>query len=387
VRRIAVLRCNALGDYLMATPALAALRHTFPQAELTVLGGVWHADFLSGRPGPVDRVLVVPRVAGLAGQSGGAPPEDALPQFLAEARAYRYDLAVQIHGGGAASNPLVRALGARWSIGLQAENATPLDATVPYRYYQSEVFRFLEVVALVGAEGPPEYPELAVSEQECDAAAQLLPGDGPWVALHAGAGDPRRRWARERFAAVADRLAAAGARPVLVGSAADQSASAAVRSHATTPVHDLTGHTDLGTLAAVLRRCAVVVANDSGPLHLARAVGPATVGLYWCGNAINAASTVRTRHRPLLSWTVHCPVCGTDTSTAGFPHRPGDGCAHRPSFLDQIPVTEVLDETLDLLDRTRTDAEQPQQPSTGHGCPPVTAVATASASRSASGPG
>jgi ADP-heptose:LPS heptosyltransferase len=362
VRRIAVLRCNALGDYLMTTPALAALRRTFPQAELTLLAGAWHADFLSGRPGPVDRVLVVPRVAGLAGQPAGAPPAAALPQFLAEARAYGYDLVVQLHGGGAASNPLVRALGTRWSIGLQAEDAAPLDATVPYRYYQSEVFRFLEVVALVGAEGPPGYPELAVSEQERDAAAALLPGAGPWVALHAGAGDPRRRWAPKRFAAVADRLAAAGARPVLVGSAADESVSAAVRSHATTPVRDLTGHTDLGTLAAVLRRCAVVVANDSGPLHLALAVGPATVGLYWCGNAINAASTVRTRHRPLLSWIVHCPVCRTDTSTAGFPHRPGNGCAHRPSFLDQIPVVEVLDEALDLLTRTRTDTWRTRQP-------------------------
>jgi len=362
VCRIAVLRCNALGDYLMATPALTALRRTFPEAELTLLGGAWHADFLSGRPGPVDRVLVVPRVAGLAGQPGGAPPESALSQFLTEARAYHYDLAVQVHGGGAASNPLVCALGARWSVGLQAENAEPLDATVPYRYYQSEVFRFLEVVALVGAQGPPEYPELAVSEQERATAAELLPGDGPWVALHAGAGDPRRRWAPERFAAVADRLAAAGVRPVLVGSGADLPASAAVRSYATAPLHDLTGRTGLGTLAAVLGRCAVVVANDSGPLHLARAVGPATVGLYWCGNAINAAPTVRSRHRPLLSWTVHCPLCGTDTSTAGFPHRPGDGCAHRPSFLDQIPVAEVLEEAVDLLDRTRTDIEQARQP-------------------------
>ena len=276
VRRIAVLRCNALGDYLMATPALAALRATFPDAEITLLAGAWHAAFLTGRPGPVDRVLVVPRVPGLAGQPAGAPRAETLPEFLVDAHAYRYDLAVQLHGGGAASNPLTRALGARWSIGLQAEGAAPLDATVPYRYYQSEVFRFLEVVALVGAEGPPEYPELAVSEQERAAAAELLPGDGPWVALHAGAGDPRRRWAPERFAAVADRLALVGVRPVLVGSSADTPASVAVRRHATTALHDLTGRTDLGTLAAVLGRCAVLVANDSGPQHLARAVGPAT---------------------------------------------------------------------------------------------------------------
>jgi ADP-heptose:LPS heptosyltransferase len=359
VQRIAVLRCNALGDYFMATPALAALRRGFPEAEVTLLGGTWHAEFLSRRPGPVDRVAVLPRVPGLAGQPVGAPPEDALPAFLADARAHRYDLAVQLHGGGAASNPLVRALGARWSIGLRADDATPLDATVPYRYYQSEVFRFLEVVALVGAAGPPDYPELALTDTEREAAASLLPGDGPWVALHAGAGDPRRRWPPERFAAVADGLAAAGVRPVLVGSRADLPVSAAVRIRAGSPLPDLTGRTDLGTLAAVLGRCAAVVANDSGPLHLARAAGTATVGLYWCGNAINAAPVGRTRHRPLLSWTVHCPTCGVDTSTAGFPHRPGDGCAHRPSFLDQIPVVEVLEEALDLVAAERSGRTGP----------------------------
>ena len=349
VRRVAVLRCNALGDYLMATPALAALRQAFPEAEMTLLGSAWHAGFLSGRPGPVERVLVLPHVPGLAGQPAGAPGEDALGPFLAAARSYRYDLAVQLHGGGFASNPLVSALGARWSIGLRAEDAAALDATVPYRYYQSEVFRLLEVVALVGAQGSPEYPELAVSAREQEVAAQLLPAGRPWVALHAGAGDPRRRWAADRFAAVADELSAAGVRPVLVGSSSDLPMSAAVRRHAKAPLADLTGRTELGTLAAVFGRCAVVVANDSGPLHLARAVGAATVGLYWCGNAINAAPPGRTRHRPLLSWIVHCPVCGVDTSTAGFPHRPGEGCAHRPSFLDRIPVVEVLDEVLDLV--------------------------------------
>ncbi len=350
VRRVAVLRCNALGDYLMVTPALAALRARFPDAEVTLLGARWHERFLAGRPGPVDRVRVLPRVDGLAGQPPDAPDASALPDFL---RAERYDLAVQLHGGGRTSNPLVSALGARRTIGLRAADAPPLDVDVPYRYYQPEVERYLEVVRLAGADGPADYPALAVSAAERDAAAALLPGEGPWVALHAGASDPRRRWPARRFAALAGELTAAGARPVLVGGPGDAEVSSAVSEAATGQVTDLTGRTDLGGLAAVLERCAVVVANDSGPLHLARAVGTATVGLYWCGNAINAAPATRTRHRPLLSWTVHCPECGADCSTAGHPHRPGDGCAHRPSFLDQIPLAEVRDEVIDLLAHER----------------------------------
>lgn len=356
VRRITVLRCNALGDYLMATPALAALRARFPDAELTLLGARWHERFLAGRPGPVDRVRVLPRVEGLAGQPGDAPPAAELPGFLAAARAERPDLAVQLHGGGGASNPLVSALGARRSIGLRAVDAPALDASVPYRYYQPEADRFLEVVRLAGADGPARYPTLAVTAAERGAAAALLPGTGPLVALHAGATDPRRRWPAERFAALVDALAVLGAGAVLVGSPADAPVSAAVLAAARAPVTDLTGRTGLGTLAAVLARCAVVVANDSGPLHLARAVGAATVGLYWCGNAINAAPATRSRHRPLLSWTLRCPECGVDCSTAGHPHRPGEGCDHRPSFVDQIPVREVREEVSDLLARVPVPA-------------------------------
>lgn len=345
---IAVLRANALGDFLMTTPALAALHSHFPGARITLVGAPWHARFLDARPGPVDRVAVLPRVDGLAGQPGDAPPAAELAAFLGSERARRHDLAVQLHGGGAASNPVATALGARCTIGLRAAGAAPLDRWVPYRYYQSEVARCLEVVRLAGADGPPDYPLLALHEHERADAAALLPGEG-WVALHPGAGDPRRRWPAERFAALADALADVGARPVLVGSPADADAAAAVRAGCRRAPLDLVGRTSLGVLAGVFARCAAVVGNDSGPLHLARAAGAATVGLYWCGNAINAAPPTRCRHRPLLSWVLHCPVCGTDCSTAGHPHRPGEGCGHRPSFLGQIPVAEVLEEVSDLL--------------------------------------
>jgi ADP-heptose:LPS heptosyltransferase len=349
VRRIVVLRCNALGDLLMTLPALTALTNAYPDAEITLLGAPWHATFLRGRPGPVHRVRVLPRVPGLAGQPADAPPASRLAGVLAEVRAERPDLALQLHGGGAVSNPLVAALGARVSAGLRADGAAPLDRTVPYRYYQSEEARYLEVVGLVGAVPPAAPPELAVTAAEDAAAAELLAGlPGPVVAIHPGATDPRRRWRLHRFAAVARELADHGAALVAVG-AADDAAAGATLAAVVPGLRDLTGRTGLGVLAAVLRRCALAVGNDSGPLHLARAVGTPTVGLYWCGNAINAAPAGRARHRPLLSWQVHCPVCGTDCTPAGQPHRPGEGCEHRPSFLDQIPVAEVVAEARDLI--------------------------------------
>jgi hypothetical protein len=119
IRRITVLRCNALGDHLMTTPALTALRDTCPHAEITLLAGAWHADFLSGRPSPVDRVLVVPDVAGLAGQPSGAPPQDT----LRDSSPTRPATATTSRCNYTAVGRRTRSLGARWSIGLRAENA------------------------------------------------------------------------------------------------------------------------------------------------------------------------------------------------------------------------------------------------------------------------
>ncbi|MDQ3989886.1 MAG: glycosyltransferase family 9 protein [Actinomycetota bacterium] len=363
VRTIAVLRANAVGDYVMSLPALQALRAGHPDAHVVLVGAPWHAEFLAGRPGPVDEVVVLPAVPGMGGMQPDAP-SDGLAEVLTDLRARELDLAVQLHGGGAQSNPLVREFGARHAIGLRAPGAPELDRWVPYRYYQSEVARYLEVVALVGAP-PVGEAELAVTDADRDEAHRVLHrfdsagfdstgfnSAAPLVAVHPGAADERRRWPVERFAALADALVADGARVVVTGSAGEAGLVNRLVSLAAGPVTGLAGMLGLGGLAGLYSRCALVVSNDTGPRHLAQALGTPTLGLFWCGNAINAAPATRCRHRVLLSWTLHCPECGADCTRDLYRHRPGDGCAHRPSFLADIPVEEAVEESRDLL-RTR----------------------------------
>lgn len=349
--RVAVLRANALGDYLMALPALQGLREAYPRAQIVLVGAPWQARTLTGRPGPVDEVLVLPTVPGLAGLAPDAPAGERLPEFLDQVRRRRFDLAVQLHGGGAASNPLVRQFGAGLTAGLRAPDAEPLDRWVPYRFYQSEVARALEVVALVGARAPGAPVRFTVTAADRRQAAPHLPatGNSPLVALHPGVTDERRRWPAERFAALGDALADSGATVLVTGTTAEADLVATVVDGMRAPVTPLVGAVDVGGLAALYERCALVVSNDTGPRHLAEAVGTRTVGLFWCGNAINAAPATRGAHRVLLSWTLHCPACGADCTRDLYPDRAGAGCAHRCSFVADIPLTEVLAESIDLL--------------------------------------
>jgi ADP-heptose:LPS heptosyltransferase len=364
VRRIAVLRANALGDFLFSLPALVALRDAYPAAEITLLGAPWHDRFLTGRPGPVDRVIVVPPLPGIREPGAGEAPADSgdAEEFTARLRKEEFDLAIQLHGGGRNSNPLVASLGARLTAGLRAPDAPPLDRWIRYVYYQPEVFRYLEVVGLVGAAGGYR-ARLELTGPDRAQADRLLAElgvgpDEPLAALHPGATDPRRRWPADRFAEVGRALAGAGGRVLVTGTGAERDLVAAVTgavSRATLPGRPALPVVDavpIGGLAALYARCRVVVRNDTGPLHLAAAVGAGTVGLYWVGNLINGGPVYRGRHRPLISWTINCPECGLDCTRDLYPDRPGyrgGGCPHTPSFVADIPAVEAIEAALELL--------------------------------------
>ncbi len=341
VERIAVLRANALGDYIFSLPALAALRAAYPGAELTLLARPWHAEFLDGRPGPVDRVVVVPPTRGVREEPEGQAPDAEVDAFFDRMQAERFDIALQMHGGGRWSNPFVERLGARMTVGCRAEDATPLDRWIRYFYLQSEITRLLEVAALAGASPVGLEPSIEVTDRDVTDASRFTRG-GPFAVIHPGATASRRRWSPQRFAAVGDRLAAEGLRVIVTGTPVEQSIVDAVRAAMTATSEDACGELSLGGLTGLLAAAAIVVTNDSGPLHLANAVATPTVGIFWIGNVINGAPLMRARHRPIASFRVRCPVCGMVNVD--------ERCEHDASFVDDVPLEHVLDAALDLLE-------------------------------------
>jgi ADP-heptose:LPS heptosyltransferase len=138
------------------------------------------------------------------------------------------------------------------------------------------------------------------------------------------------------FGAVARAAADDGCRVLVVGDRSETGLAEAVVTAAVGPaagtgsrsVASVAGKLGLGELAALLARADAVLANDSGPRHLAQALGTATVGIYWVGNALTSAPLGRGRHRLQLSWTTHCPVCGADVTQVGWtaPRCPHDEC-------------------------------------------------------------
>jgi ADP-heptose:LPS heptosyltransferase len=401
VSRIAVLRGGGLGDLMFALPAVAALKAAYPDASVTLLGTPVHAELLSQTVGPVDETVILPFSEGVR---PGPEDDDELERFFAGMRARNFDLAVQLHGGGRYSNPFLLRLGARHTVGTRTADAARLERTVPYLYYQHEPLRALEVAGFAGA--PPcelEARLQALPEFRRQLEQELLGNGGPGhgnggpgnhrvLVIHPGATDERRRWPAERFAAVARKAADDGFRVYVVGDSSEKELAETVVELAAQPsgtaqsgtapsgtapsgtgqtgtapsgtgqtgtaqsgtvqsqdvrpaVESLAGKLSLGELAALLAGSAVVVANDSGPRHLAQALGTPTVGIFWTGNAINAAPLGRSMHRIHLGWVTRCEVCGVDVTQVGWT---APRCPHNESTVKAVEPSEVYEDVLQL---------------------------------------
>jgi lipopolysaccharide heptosyltransferase II len=292
-RRVLVLRPDHLGDLLFATPALRRLRAALPDAEIVGLVGPWGEPIL-GRSPHLDG-LIAWDVPWFNRRSRGGP----LAPYLSALRLARllrerqFDAALVLRFDfwwGALAAHLA---GIPRRIGYGVPEVAPfLTDAVPYLGVRHEVERnHALVAALVGETERPADPrsepvEFAISSAEAAAADELLARHGirpdeRLVVVHPGAGGRLKLWTAHGFAAVGDALSRRhGARLVLTGGPGEADLTSAVaRASAVSPI-DLAGQTSLGVLAALLRRALLVVGPDSGPLHVAVAVGTPTVHLY-----------------------------------------------------------------------------------------------------------
>jgi lipopolysaccharide heptosyltransferase I len=286
VRRILLVKPSSFGDVLHALPTAGALRRRFPDARLAWLVDEEWADAVRGVPA-VDEVILSGRRRWLRAVAAGRGAGAALGEFgalLRALRAARYDLAVDLQGLFK-SAVFVAAAGARVRVGLStAREGSRHTCThiVAVPAGEHAVERYLRVARALGApEGPREFPVVVPAAAEQEADGLLAPMAAPLAVLHPAARWPTKLWTPEAFAAVGDALAdGLGARVAITGGGADVDAAEAVAARMGRPALNLAGRTSLKVLAAILRRAAVMVTVDSGPMHLAAALGTPLVGLF-----------------------------------------------------------------------------------------------------------
>lgn len=343
VKKIAVLQASAPGDFIFILPALEALRHTYPRAEIVLLGQSWHATFLHGRPSPIDRVVIIPAYKSVNATSNSEEQAREQEQFFTRMQAEHFDLALQMQSGDRYSNRFLFKLKARVTAGHSTSDGLRLDRCLPCTPFQHEILRWQEVVALVGAQkhGSTQ-PRLAITAADLKESLQVVPEDPrPLVALHPGTSDPRSRWPNHKFAVVGEALAREGMRIAITGSEQDASITAQIAQQMKAPALDVGGKLTYAGLCGLLSRCHIVIANDPATQQLASSIGTATIGLYWCVNMLTTGPLDRQRHRPFISWQLNCPTCGHNQLYGN--------CGHLDSLITDISSDEVLSSAKELL--------------------------------------
>jgi heptosyltransferase-2 len=340
----------------MTVPAIADLRALVPDAEIDLVVGSWNAD-LARAIAAVTRVRTLD-AAWLAREGGGV----GLASLLRAAhlwRGGRYDIAVNFEPD-IRSNLLLARAGATWTAGYASGGGGALlDVALDYDPEAHTTDNARRLIGTVfggrhrSISGPSDTPDGAArtprllnlpSEADQRASALLRVVRGPLVGMHVSGGRAIKQWDVDRFAEVARGLIGARqATIVLTGSVGDRPLVDAVKHRLPDPhVIDAAGKADLLTLAALLRRLDLFVTGDTGPMHLAGAVGTPIVAVF--GPSDPARYAPRGPGDRTVRIDLPCAPC----NRIRLP--PARCVGHTPDCLAFISSDRVLSAALSVLD-------------------------------------
>jgi heptosyltransferase I len=349
--RILLIKLSALGDVIQTLPTLEALREAYPRAEITWLVEEAAAPLLADHPA-LDVLLVSRRRSWLAAWRQKEPLANAWQEFRSLVQSLRrrpYDLVIDLQG-------LLKS--AFWTFLARSPRKVGFDRTREYSYLtlterlppynpdEHAVQRYLRLAQHLGAAGEPVRFRLSLPVEAGKNLESLwLEKSGPLIVMHPGTRWPTKHWPPESFASLADSLIGERrAKVVFTGSPADRALISHIRSLMTLPAVDLSGRTDLKALARLFYQAEVAVTTDTGPMHLAAAVGTPVVAVFG-PTAPWRTGPFGPQHR----------VVRTDLSCSPCFRRQ---CPN-PKCLTDLGVPEVLAAVNDLLDQGDPGAKPP----------------------------
>jgi len=273
--KILVIRLSSLGDLVLMMPMLGALRAGFPGAEIHLLCKEKYTGLFEGSD-RIDRIVVV--------KGGGLGELMRIRSWLS---LERYDVIIDAHNV-IRSNILFHTLGAPKKLQIAKGELRKLllirGKTNLFRTVESQSGRYRELTRRLGVEVPEVFDELPVPEAAVRGAERALSSaESPGrhlVGFAPGARWRTKRWPEECYAELITGVSRLGYEAVIIGGSDDAAANARVARLSNRAPLDLTGKLSIMESAAVLRRCAALVTNDSAPLHLAEAVGTPVVAFF-----------------------------------------------------------------------------------------------------------
>jgi len=349
-KNILCVRLDTIGDVIMTTPAMRALRASQPERRITLL---------TSSAGSVVAPLI-PELDDLIiydspWLKATAPRVDSRPEYemIERLRQANFDAAVIFTVYS--QNPLPSAFlcymaGIPLRLAHCHENPYQLLTNwikdpEPDQFTRHEVSRQLDLVASVGSEIADQRMSLQVPEAARMRVLQLLQELGinlghPWIVIHPGATALSRRYPPERFAAVADQLVQQYGIPVIfTGTEPEQELVTSIRQTMSATSHALVGCLNLGELTALLNLAPLLISNNTGPVHIAAAVGTPVVDLYALTNPQHTPWEVPNR---VLFHDVPCRICYKSICPEGHYH-----------CLRLVEPETVVDAALELLQEGR----------------------------------
>jgi ADP-heptose:LPS heptosyltransferase len=301
---IAILRALQLGDLLCAVPAFRALRAALPGSQITMIGLPWAHSFAARFSKYFDDFITLP---GYPGLSEISPQIEQLPSFLSQVQWINFDLAIQMHGSGIITNPLVAMLGAKKSTGfyLPGQFCPDEERFLAYPVHEHEIRKHLRLMEHIGVMPQGENLEFPIFEKDrfeynaLERQYHLQPGR--YAIIHPGARASERRWPPEHFAGVGNGLAERGLRVILTGTFEESELTKTVAAMMKYPALDLAGQTSLGSLAVLLTNARLLVSNDTGVSHVAAALQIPSVVMFLSSDPNRWAPLNQNLHRA-IAW-------------------------------------------------------------------------------------
>jgi predicted lipopolysaccharide heptosyltransferase III len=310
VRRVLVVRLRSIGDTVLTTPTLFALRRFLPTTQIDILLEDWVAPVLEGSD-LVDRVIAIARDS-----------TSARARVARELRASRYDVVYNLHGGTTATL-LTRATGAKHRVGFEhyqyARLHTHIAPSSLEIWQRPSLHSVEQQLALIGWTGVPvtDRPptKLAVTESALLSVTEKLRAAGfedfadgqPFAVIHPTAAFDTKQWATENFARVAEELTARGLTAVAIVSPREAQVVQSLIRQSSARVIGL-GDLSLPEVTALASRARLFVGNDSGIAHIAAAAGAPCIIVFGSSNTAHWRPWT-TRPNEVVREEMSCQPC------------------------------------------------------------------------------